>query len=361
VCRKADLMQRKKGLLRKKRADLHAVRQTGRWRCCYGCVVVVVVVVVIILVVVVVVSRGRGRRSRSLQSRWYCRKLAEGVVLSSVAEGCRSPKEGVAALWLEARVAAPVQGSRKTKLKRRHSTALQSGPDLLALVGEGTAADLLHSLSASSRLPDLFADRRQSRAVERRGDIRVGLAEDAPSGELHELSTQDVERAGGQADGGATAVVQPGDEVASLDLEEVVQVHVALVLHLLPVLELQERLVGAGGRPALPHRQVLAVVFPDVLAAVLALDAAVAERCHLEASGDLLAILTHVDVPDHGGVATHLVVDVGLLLKQQGGIVPSELNLRLKNETRGDVRAAEVLVKFRGDIVRELMHLPSWW
>ena len=116
-------------------------------------------------------------------------------------------------------------------------------------------------------------------------------------------------------------------------------------LHLLPVLELQERLVGARSRPALPHRQVLAVVSPGGRVVVLALDAAVAERCHLEASGDLLAILTLVDVPDHGGVAAHLVVDVGLLFEQQRGGQSCAFDARLVNEAREDAGAARMLVK----------------
>ena len=57
--------------------------------------------------------RGRGRRVvvslGSRQSRWYCHELAGGGVLSSGAEDCGSPRGGVAALWLEAKVAAPVQ------------------------------------------------------------------------------------------------------------------------------------------------------------------------------------------------------------------------------------------------------------
>lgn len=254
---------------------------------------------------------------------------------------CRSLGEGTAALWLVAMVAAPVQWFRKTSLQSRRYTVLQSGPDLLALAGEDLAADLLDSLSAGSRLPSLLAEKRQSTQLEGRGDIRVGLAVDATLNELHELSTQDVERAGGQAD----AVAAPGNEVAGLDLEKVIQVHVALAGHLHSFLELQERLVGARCRLALLHRQVLAVVFPG--ARVLPLDSLLAERCHLEASGNLLAVLTLVDVPDHGGVTSHLVVDVGLLLKQRGGVGLGAEDLRPVNESRDDVRAVEMLAKFR--------------
>lgn len=254
---------------------------------------------------------------------------------------CRSPGEGTAALWLVAMVAAPVQWSRKTSLQGRRYTVLQSGPDLLALAGEDLAADLLSSLSAGSRLPSLLAEKWRSTQLEGRGDSRVGLAVDATVNELHELSTQDVERAGGQAD----AVAAPGNEVAGFDLEEVVQVHVGLAGHLHSFLELQERLVGARCRLALLHRQVLAVVFPGVR--VLPLDGVLAERCHLEASGDLLAVLTLVDVPDHGGVTSHLVVDVGLLLKQRGGVGLGAEDLRPVNESRDDVRAVEMLAKLR--------------
>ena len=283
-------------------------------------------------------SRSRVLSPEPVILPWSCGGWRRKVVLAVC---CRSPGEGAAALWLEARVAAPVQWSRKTSLQSRWYTVLQSGPDLLALAGEDMAADLLDSQSADNRLPSLLAESWRSSQLEGRGDIRVGPAVDATLNELHELSTQDVERARGQANGWGAALAVPGHEVAGLDLEEVVQVHVALAGHLHSVLELQERLVGARCRLALPHRQVLAVVFPG--ARVLPLDGVLAERCHLEASGDLLAVLTLVDVPDHGGVASHLVVDVGLLLKQRGGVGLGAEDLRPVNESRDDVRAIEML------------------
>ena len=214
--------------------------------------------------------------------------------------------------------------------------------------GESLAADLLGSPSASSSSLDFLAELRlQSRDVERRPERPrvVALAEDALVGELHELGTQHVESTGSQAHGNRVAAAAPGDEVAGLDLEEVVQMHVALGFHLLAVLELQDRLVGARLRPAVPHWQVLAVECPDVGLVVLALDASLAERCHLEASGDLHPVLTLVDVPDHAWVAFHLVVDVGLLFEQQRGGQSCAFDARLVNEAREDAGAARMLVK----------------
>jgi hypothetical protein len=65
----------------------------------------------------------------------------------------------------------------------------------------------------------------------------------------------------------------------------------------------------------------------------------------LKTSGDRLAILTLVDIPDHGGVPFHLVVDVGLLFEQQRGGFLGALDLRLVNEARTDVAAGGVLAK----------------
>jgi hypothetical protein len=93
------------------------------------------------------------------------------------------------------------------------------------------------------------------------------------------------------------------------------------------------------------HWQVLAVVFPDVGALVLALNASLAERCHLETSGDLLAVLTLVDVPYHAWVELHLVVDVGLLFDQQRGGVSGGLNLRHVNEAREGAGTARMLAE----------------
>jgi hypothetical protein len=46
-------------------------------------------------------------------------------------------------------------------------------------------------------------------------------------------------------------------------------------------------------------------------------------------------------------VTSHLVVDVGLLLKQRGGVGLGAEDLRPVNESRDDVRAVEMLAKFR--------------
>jgi hypothetical protein len=122
-------------------------------------------------------------------------------------------------------------------------------------------------------------------------------------------------------------------------------VHVALGAYLLAVLELQDRLVSARLCPAVPHWQVLAVVSPDGGALVLTLNAPLAERCHLKTSGDLLAVPTLVDVPHHAWVVLHLVVDVGLLLDQQRGVVSGGANSRHINEARLDAGTAGMLAK----------------
>lgn len=211
---------------------------------------------------------------------------------------------------------------------------LQAGVDVLAL-GHGLAACVLESPSVGGGLLDLVAELRRSHAVEgrdRHAQTLVAVAEGAPAGELEELGAQHIQGVGGQADW-RRAVGAPGDEKAGLDLEEVVQIHECLALHLVAVLKCQDRLVGAGCCPALLHRQVPAVHAP-CMRVELGFDALAAEGCHLETSGHCHALLL-VDVPDHGGVAFHLVVDVGLLVDQRPGRSGAS-NLCPVNEARAD-------------------------